>query len=95
MNLEHLRNFIEVTKDMNISSAARRVRLTQPALSRRMMVFENDTGWSLFLRGPKSIQLTREGEVVKRIGQKLVEGVDQLEKQMQSEIDGEEIRVGY
>lgn len=95
MNLVHLRNFIEVAKDMNISSAARRVRLTQPALSRQMMVFENDTGWSLFRRGPKSIQLTREGELVKRIGQKLIEGVDQLEKQMKSEIDGEEIRVGY
>ncbi|MCF7730249.1 MAG: substrate-binding domain-containing protein [Akkermansiaceae bacterium] len=32
---------------------------------------------------------------MKRIGQKLIEGVDQLEKQMRSEIDGEEIRVGY
>lgn len=95
MNLEHLRNFLEVTKDMNISAAARRVRLTQPALSRQMVVFENDTGWSLFQRGPKSIKLTRDGEVVKRLGHEMIDGVDLIEKQMCREIDGEEVRIGY
>lgn len=95
MNLEHLRNFIEVTQDMNISSAARRVRLTQPALSRQMAVFENDTGWSLLDRGPKSIKLTRAGEIVKRLGAPLIEQVDRAQSQMQREIEGEEIRIGY
>lgn len=95
MNLEHLRNFIEVSRDMNISAAARRVRLTQPALSRQMAVFENDTGWSLLERGPKSIKLTRAGEVVQRLGKELISQVDQIESQMQRKIDGEEIRIGY
>lgn len=95
MNLEHLRNFLEVSKGMNISAAARRVRLTQPALSRQMVVFENDTGWDLFQRGPKSIKLTRDGEIVRRLGQEMIAGVDFLVKQMRREIDGEEVRVGY
>ncbi len=95
MNLEHLRNFIEVTEEMNISSAARRVNLTQPALSRQMAAFENDTGWSLFDRGAKSIKLTRSGEVVKRHGAELIRQVDQMESQMRREIEGEEIRIGY
>lgn len=95
MNLEHLRHFVEVCQDMNISAAARRVRLTQPALSRQMAVFENDTGWALFERGPKSIKLTRAGEVVMRLGKEMLVQVDRLESQMQREIDGEEICVGY
>ncbi|MCP5535767.1 MAG: LysR family transcriptional regulator [Akkermansiaceae bacterium] len=95
MNLEHLRHFLEVTKDMNISAAARRVRLTQPALSRQMVVFENDTGWSLFHRGAKSIKLTRDGEIVKRLGREMIDGVDLVEKQMRREIEGEQIRIGY
>lgn len=95
VNLEHLHNFLEVCEDLNISAAARRVRLTQPALSRQMVVFENDTGWSLFERGPKSIRLTRDGEVVKRLGLELIQGVNRIEEQMRREIDGEEIRVGY
>ncbi len=95
MNLEHLRNFMEVCKEMNISAAARRVRLTQPALSRQMAVFENDTGWSLFERGAKSIKLTRAGEVVKRLGADLIGRVDVVERQMRREIDGEEIRIAY
>lgn len=95
MNLEHLRNFLEVTKEMNISSAARRVRLTQPALSRQMVIFENDSGWTLLERGAKSIKLTRAGEVVKRMGAQLIKQVDQIEMQMRREIEGEEIRIGY
>lgn len=86
---------MEVAKDMNISAAARKVRLTQPALSRQMVVFENDTGWRLLDRGPKSIQLTRAGQVVQRLGAELIGQVDRIETQMQREIDGEEIRVGY
>ncbi len=95
MNLEHLRHFLEVTEDMNISSAAKRVRLTQPALSRQMAVFENDTGWKLFNRGPKSIRLTRDGEIVKRLGADLIRSVDHTLARMRQEIDGDEIRVGY
>jgi len=95
MNLEHLRNFMEVSRDMNISAAAKRIRLTQPALSRQMAVFENDTGWDLFERSPKSIRLTRAGEVVKRLGEELIGHVDRIESQMQREIAGEEIRIGY
>ncbi|BDS08926.1 LysR family transcriptional regulator [Oceaniferula spumae] len=95
MNLEHLRNFIEVAKEMNISTAARKRRLTQPALSRQMAVFENDTGWSLFERGPKSIKLTRDGEVVFRLGQEMLGQVDRIEMQMRREIEGEEIRIAY
>lgn len=95
MNMEHLRNFTEVCKEMNISAAARRVRLTQPALSRQMAVFENETGWVLFRRGAKSINLTRAGEVVRRLGAELIGRVDQVEFQMRREIEGEEIRVSY
>jgi len=93
--MEHLRNFTEVCKEMNISAAARRVRLTQPALSRQMAVFENETGWVLFRRGAKSINLTRAGEVVRRLGAELIGRVDQVEFQMRREIEGEEIRVSY
>ena len=44
MNLDHMRHFLEVARVGNISAAAKKLRLTQPALSRQMAVFENDTG---------------------------------------------------
>lgn len=95
MNLEHLRHFLEVCEDMNISSAAKRLRLTQPALSRQMAVFENDTGWKLFERGAKSIRLTRDGEIVRRHGIELVASVDKALVRMRQEIGSDEIRIGY
>lgn len=95
MNTEHLRHFIEVTKDMNITAAAGRLGITQPALSRQMSVFENDSGWKLFDRGAKSIRLTRDGEIVKRHGEPLIKMIDRTVARMRYEIDGDEIRIGY
>ena len=95
MNIDLLRHFVEVARDGNISSAAKRLRLTQPALSRQMAVFENDTGWKLLERGAKSIKLTRDGETVFRLGKKMIALIDQGIEQIQREIDGEEVRIGY
>lgn len=95
MNLEHLRHFLEVCEDMNITAAAARLRLTQPALSRQMAVFENDTDWKLFERGAKSIRLTRGGEIVRRHGIGLVASVDKALGRMRQEIGSDEIRIGY
>ncbi|MGJ8677163.1 MAG: LysR family transcriptional regulator [Akkermansiaceae bacterium] len=95
MNMQHLKHFVEVSEDLNISAAAKRLRLTQPALSRQMMVFENDTGWSLLKRSPKSISLTREGKIIQRLGKEMLASVDVIKKQMIREIEGGEISIGY
>lgn len=84
-----------VAEELNISAAARRLNLTQPALSRQIKGLEDELGWTLLERGARSVSLTREGKVVAREGRKIVQGVELGLQRMKDEIDGAELRVGF
>ena len=94
-DLRQLEYFLAVAEGMNISQAAKKLRITQPALSRQIRAFEESLGWSLFERGKKSISLTREGAIVVEEGRKILRSVELGMKRMVQEIDGAELRVGY
>src|SRR6476469_5957212 len=51
MNLSQLRMFIEVVRRGSLSEAARRMNLTQPAVTRKMQRLEKEIGVDLFERG--------------------------------------------
>jgi DNA-binding transcriptional LysR family regulator len=95
MDLRQLRYFLEVAERLNISAAARSLRMTQPALSRQIRAFEETLGWDLLERGKKSIRLTRAGEVVQREGERVMKSVKQGLARMRQEIEGAEMRVGF
>ena len=63
-DLRKLEYFLAVADGMNISQAAKKLGVTQPALSRQIRAFEESLGWELLERGKKSIKLTRAGESV-------------------------------
>lgn len=60
MNLKSLEYFVEVAKDLNMTSAAQRLYISQQALSSQMQKLENYYGVTLFERQPK-LQLTYAG----------------------------------
>ena len=95
MELRQLRYFLAVAEEMNISAAARRMHMTQPALSRHIRGLEEDLGLTLIKRGARSISLTREGEVVAREGKKVLRSVEASLERMRLEIDGSTLRVGF
>ncbi|MFC4991897.1 LysR family transcriptional regulator [Rubritalea tangerina] len=95
MQIRQLRYFLKVAELGSITAAAKALRMTQPALSRQIRAFEDDCGWHLINRGAKSIQLTREGQIVEREGIHLIEEVERRLATMQREIDGGIIRIGY
>jgi DNA-binding transcriptional LysR family regulator len=61
MELRQLRGFREVAVLLSFSQAARRLRLTQPALSRQIRSMEDELGVRLLDRSTTSVALTREG----------------------------------
>ena len=95
LELRQLEYFLSVTDGMNISQAAKRLGITQPALSRQIRAFEESLGWTLLERGKKSISLTREGAIVVAEGRRIMRSVELGMKRMRQEIDGAELRVGY
>ncbi|MFT5882342.1 MAG: DNA-binding transcriptional LysR family regulator [Crocinitomicaceae bacterium] len=95
MQIRQLRYFLKVAEMGSITAAAKELRMTQPALSRQIRAFEEETGWGLLDRGAKSIRLTRAGQVVVNEGKAMVVVVDQGLARMQREIEGGVIRIGY
>ena len=60
MNLKSLEYFVEIAKDLNMTSAAQRLYISQQALSLQVQKLENYYGVALFERQPK-LQLTYAG----------------------------------
>ena len=62
MELRHLRYFVMVAEERNVSRASARLRVSQPAVSRQLHDLENELGVPLFLRRHNGLALTDAGE---------------------------------
>jgi DNA-binding transcriptional LysR family regulator len=61
MELRHLRYFVAVAEERNITRAAVRLRVAQPALSRQLSDLENELGVKLLERGRHGVNVTAAG----------------------------------
>lgn len=95
LDLRQLQYFLAVADGLNISRAAKRLGITQPALSRQVRTFEDLIGVPLLERGKKSIALTRAGEMMVREGHTMMRSVEVGLKRFRREVEGAELRVGY
>ncbi|MGA7317759.1 MAG: LysR substrate-binding domain-containing protein [Silvibacterium sp.] len=63
MELRHLRYFVAVAQEQNVSRAAKSLHVSQPPLSRQIRDLENDLGIALFEHSAKAIRLTPAGRI--------------------------------
>lgn len=61
MEMRHLRSFLAVVEERNVTRAAARLFIAQPALSRQLRHLERAVGARLFERHSRGVQLTPAG----------------------------------
>lgn len=76
MELRHLRYFVAVAETRNITRAAVRLRVAQPALSRQLADLEGELGLKLFDRGRLGVTLTPAGREFHRRARALLADAD-------------------
>lgn len=92
MEIRVLKYFLAVAEDENITSAARKLHMTQPALSRQLMDLEKELGKALFVRTNKKTYLTEDGRYLKQRAMEILSLVDKTTSELQTtseEISGQ------
>lgn len=72
-------NFVETSTCSTIVEAARKLEISQPALSESLKRLELDLGFIVFYRSRSGIQLTSSGKVFLAKAQSLMQSIDNLE----------------
>jgi DNA-binding transcriptional LysR family regulator len=62
-NMERIRAFVVVAEELHFGRAAARLHLTQPPLSRQIMLLEQEVGVSLLDRSGRTVKVTPAGRV--------------------------------
>lgn len=73
VHLRDLRYFVAVAEDLNMTRAAERLFVSQPALSKQIRVLERQLGFWLFDRVTGGVALTRQGAALLPIARDLLE----------------------
>src|SRR5688572_11286914 len=97
MELRHLRYFIAVAEEENVSRAALKLHVSQPALSRQIRDLEDELRFALFKRTAKSVQLTDAGRVFLSEAREVLKRSDEAVNKARAIATGGqgELHVGY
>jgi len=93
MNIEYLKTFLEVVRLGSFSEVAKKLSISQPAVSFQIQKLERDLGVRLIDRGQKTITLTDAGKRLLRFAEavgkeqaRLTRDLDQLREEVTGDI---------
>jgi DNA-binding transcriptional LysR family regulator len=97
VELRHLRYFVAAAETENVSRAALKLHVSQPALSRQIRDLEDEIGFCLLERTAKSVRLTDAGRAFLSDARALLQQADEAVKKARAIAGAEptELKVGY
>jgi DNA-binding transcriptional LysR family regulator len=97
MELRHLRYFVSVAEMENVSRAALKLHVSQPALSAQIRDLEDEIGFLLLERTAKSVRLTKAGRAFLDEARAVLQRADEAVKKARAIAGAEpaELDVGY
>ncbi len=97
VELRHLRYFVVVAELNNVSKAAQKLRVAQPALSRQIHDLEEELHVPLLKRTTRGVSLTEAGKVFASEAREVLARADEAVKSVRAVARGEsgEVHLGY
>ncbi len=97
MELRHLRYFVAVAHEGNITRAAEKLRMQQPPLSQQIQALEHEVDAALFVRHPRGVSLTDAGRAFLVDAEQILSGVEHAKIRARRTARGEtgRIAVGF
>ena len=84
MEIRVLKYFLAVAREGSITGAANSLHLTQPTLTRQLQSLEKELNKKLLIRGKYKVTLTKEGMLLRKRAQEIVDMVEKTEAEFQS-----------
>ena len=78
MDIKALRYFLAVAREENMTRAAEQIHVSQPTLSKQLKTLEEELGQQLFIRHAFSVELTDEGQLLRKRAEDLVTMADKV-----------------
>lgn len=97
MELRHLRYFLAVAEEGNVTRAAERLHISQPPLSQQLKDLERDLGVTLFHRSPQGVTLTAAGAAFQAQARHILLAAEQARNAAMRAANGQTgtLRVGF
>ncbi|WP_310829038.1 LysR family transcriptional regulator [Paenibacillus pedocola] len=88
MDIRQLKYFLAIAEEGQITSAARKLQMAQPPLSQQLRLLEEELGVKLVERGPRSVQLTDAGVILRGRAQQILELADSTTREINDFVNG-------
>jgi len=84
MNLHQLRIFETISRHLNVTSAARELHMSQPAVSSQLKLLEQEYSLKFFARSNRGMEITRTGEDFLQAIRPVLARLDEVEQQFKN-----------